>query len=379
MPPAAGADLAADFIVVGAGSAGCAVAARLSESGRHRVLLLEAGGPDDHEDVHIPARFTNLLGSEMDWAYLTVPQPGLNGRRDSVPRGKLYGGSSAINSMVYQRGNPANYEHWAALGNAGWRYAELLPWFRHMQHQARGASAQHGVGGPVHVSDLRDPNPLSLAFVAAAQQAGLRQGAEGTGILGDEEVRRAVRAFLEDLGCQRGGAAVEHGQLKPADFAEALQQRADQAFVAAGIDGERLLCGQRRRQGRQESGQGAKGDEGAAHGLLLCFGRSGALPSRLYGLFSVGADPPIAVPALDDCASFGKSTAPVHVNSQPADIAGRQLRLNRAGGAFCAWLTFHRHDGASLAGRRCGTMPVTRRGERGQRTASERGRGVRAG
>ena len=166
--------LEADFIVVGAGSAGCALAARLSESGRWRVLLLEAGGPDDHEDVHIPARFPNLLHSTMDWDYLTVPQKGLQGRRLPVPRGKLIGGSSSINSMVYQRGNPATYDRWAALGNAGWRYADLLPFFRKTQHQQRGASAHHGTGGPVHVSDLRDPNPLSLAFVAAAQQAGLR-------------------------------------------------------------------------------------------------------------------------------------------------------------------------------------------------------------
>ena len=171
---AADAALEADFIVVGAGSAGCVLAARLSENGRRRVLLLEAGGPDDHEDVRIPGRFPNLLHTEMDWDYLSVPQAGLKGRRVPVPRGKLYGGSSSINSMVYQRGHPACFDGWAALGNAGWAYDDLLPLFRRTQHQERGASLHHGTGGPVHVSDLRDPNPLSLVFVAAAQQAGLR-------------------------------------------------------------------------------------------------------------------------------------------------------------------------------------------------------------
>ena len=163
--PGMEAPLEADFIVVGAGSAGCALAARLSESGRWRVLLLEAGGPDDHEDVHIPARFPNLLHSAMDWDYLTLPQKGLQGRRLPVPRGKLIGGSSSINSMVYQRGNPATYDRWAALGNVGWGYADLLPFFRKMQHQQRGASLHHGTGGrytsPTCATPIRSAWPSS--------------------------------------------------------------------------------------------------------------------------------------------------------------------------------------------------------------------------
>ena len=162
----------ADYIVVGAGSAGCAVAGRLSESGKYNVLLLEAGGPDDHPDIHVPARFSNLFHTPFDWDYQTVPQPGLNNRREYVPRGKMYGGTSSMNAMVYQRGHPTDYDRWAQLGNEGWSYADVLPYFKKMQHQERGESEHHGIAGPIHTSDPRDPNPLSRAFVEAALAVG---------------------------------------------------------------------------------------------------------------------------------------------------------------------------------------------------------------
>ena len=162
----------ADYIIIGAGSAGAAVAARLSEDPRASVLLLEAGGPDSDPTIHVPARFSELFHSEVDWDYETVPQPGLNGRREYVPRGKVYGGTSSMNAMVYQRGHPSDYDGWAENGNKGWAYRDVLPWFKKMQHQERGESAHHGSGGPINVADLQDPNPLSRAFVAGALELG---------------------------------------------------------------------------------------------------------------------------------------------------------------------------------------------------------------
>lgn len=170
--------IAVDYIVIGAGSAGAALAYRLSEDKRHTVLLLEAGGPDNDPKIHIPARFSDLFHSEVDWDYETVPQSGLNNRREYVPRGKVYGGTSSMNAMVYQRGHPSDYDRWAAQGNPGWSYADVLPFFRVMQHQERGESAHHGVGGPINVADPQDPNPLSKAFVDAALEIGYGRNAD---------------------------------------------------------------------------------------------------------------------------------------------------------------------------------------------------------
>jgi choline dehydrogenase len=162
-----------DYIIVGAGSAGCVLARRLSDNPQISVLLLEAGGSDEQREVHIPAAFSKLFKGPCDWAYTTEPQDHLHGRRLYWPRGKLLGGSSSMNAMIYIRGQRTDYDRWHDLGNKGWNYSGVLPYFRRAEDQERGPSEYHGVGGPLHVADLRTINPVSRAFVEAGVELGL--------------------------------------------------------------------------------------------------------------------------------------------------------------------------------------------------------------
>jgi choline dehydrogenase len=162
-----------DVVVVGAGSAGSALAGRLSEDPSRQVLVLEAGGSDDVLEVQIPAALYKLWRTRRDWNYTTEPQPGLGGRRLFWPRGKMLGGSSSFNAMIYIRGAAADYDEWAQLtGDRSWSYEHVLPLFRRMEDNARGADAFHGVGGPLRVEDLRSPHRWSRAVVQAAVAAG---------------------------------------------------------------------------------------------------------------------------------------------------------------------------------------------------------------
>ena len=163
-----------DYVIVGGGSAGCVLANRLSADPSRTVCLLEAGPADRSPLVHIPA---GLLGTVptgyLNWAYETVPQPGLHGRRGYQPRGRTLGGSSAINAMIYVRGHRSDYDEWAALGNEGWGYADVLPYFKHSEDQVRGPDDFHGSGGELAVSDLRNPMQASQAFVESAVRQGI--------------------------------------------------------------------------------------------------------------------------------------------------------------------------------------------------------------
>jgi choline dehydrogenase len=171
-----------DYIVVGAGSAGCVLANRLTASGRHRVLLLEAGGKDRNIWIHIPLGYGKLFSNpKVNWLYTTEPEAELDHRRIIQPRGKVLGGSSSINGLLYIRGQAEDFDHWRQLGNAGWSFADVLPYFRRAEDQARGEDALHGVGGPLAVSDVCEPHPLCEAFIAAAQQAGFARNDDFNG------------------------------------------------------------------------------------------------------------------------------------------------------------------------------------------------------
>ena len=171
-----------DFIVAGAGSAGCVVATRLSESGRYNVLLLEAGPADKSFWIHVPMGFPMLFADpRINWMFETEPVEGLDQRSMYQPRGKVLGGTSAINGMVYIRGHRRDYDRWREMGCVGWGYDDVLPFFKKAEDQQRGPDEYHGVGGPLPVSDLGRPCPLSDALIAAAQQSGIPFAADFNG------------------------------------------------------------------------------------------------------------------------------------------------------------------------------------------------------
>ena len=170
-----------DFIIVGAGSAGCVLASRLSEDATVRVLLLEAGGPDTKREIQIPAAFNKLFKSECDWSYYTEPQSALHGRTIYWPRGKVLGGSSSINAMVYSRANAADHDQWSALGIDGWSYADLLPYYKKSERNERWRNEYHGTTGLWNVAEPRCLSPLSGAFIEAAQTVGIAANADFNG------------------------------------------------------------------------------------------------------------------------------------------------------------------------------------------------------
>ena len=207
-----------DFIVVGAGSAGCVLANRLTASGRHRVLLLEAGPDSRHPWLRIPLGYGKLFTDRrFNWCYQTEPQPECHGRNVIAPRGKVLGGSSSINGLIYIRGQAEDFDHWRQLGNTGWGSDDVLPYFRKAEGNERGANEWHGGDGPLGVSDLRDASSAGgglcrgrAAMRLSAQRRLQRRGAGGRGLLPDHDAGR--RALVDRGGLSRSGAAPRQSQ-----------------------------------------------------------------------------------------------------------------------------------------------------------------------
>src|SRR5436190_12677218 len=225
--------MAADYVVVGAGSAGCVLAGRLSGDPDVSVLLLEAGAPDTAPEIRVPAAFPMLFKSSVDWDLLGEPEPGLGGRRLYLPRGRMVGGSGSMNAMIYLRGNRLDYDEWAAQGCAGWSFEDVLPYFKRAEDNERGEDEFHGVGGPLAISESRSNSRLIDAQLAAAVEAGYELNPD----LNGERQDGVGRFQLTQRNGKRWSTA--DGYLHPAAGRRNLEVRACTFVERVVFEGER--------------------------------------------------------------------------------------------------------------------------------------------
>ena len=275
-----------DYIIVGAGAAGCALASRLTEDPAVRVCLLEAGGPDTSVLIHAPMGFAVSAPLNLNnWGYETVPQAGFNGRRGYQPRGKVMGGSTSVNAMVYTRGHKADYDHWASLGNPGWSYDEVLPLFKRSENnQCFGDNAYRGTGGPLQVSYLRSPSPINEVFLQACEQVGLPRTADYNG--------------EHQLGCGPTQAMQADGERCSAAkaFITPYLSRAN-LTVVTGAHTERVLMDGKRATGVQYLHEGKSVQVTAAREVILSAGAFGS--PQLLMLSGIGPQSQLQAHGID--------------------------------------------------------------------------------
>jgi choline dehydrogenase len=237
----------ADYVIVGAGTAGCVLAGRLSEDPDTSVVLLEAGGPDTAAELHVPAMFPLAFKSGLDWDLFGEQEPGLGGRRLYLPRGHVIGGSSSINAMIYIRGHRADFDDWAANGAEGWSYDEVLPYFKRSEDNERGENAFHGIGGPLTVSDSRSMCPLIEAQLEAAVQAGYEH-IEDLNVDRPEGVSRFQLTQRNGLRCSAADAF-----LHPAASRANLEVRSGVFVERIVFEGDRAVGVELVQNGRRET------------------------------------------------------------------------------------------------------------------------------
>ena len=285
-----------DYIVVGGGTAGCVLANRLSEDPRRTVLLLEAGPPDTYPWIHVPIGYAKTMFHPVyNWQFKTLPDPGMNGREIYWPSGRTLGGSSAINGLIYIRGHRADYDRWAALGNAGWSYTDVLPYFRKLEHNVRGASEWHGADGPLWVSDITAKHELVEALIAAGVEIGVPRNDDFNGA-----TQEGVGYY--QLTTRRGfRCSTAVGYLRPARGRKNLTVETEAQATRIDLDGRRAQGVAYRQRGRDATAT-------ARHAVIVA---AGALQSpHLLQLSGIGPAPvlqSLGIPVRHALAGVGEN------------------------------------------------------------------------
>ena len=294
-----------DYVIVGAGSAGCVLAARLSEDPSVKVALIEAGGKDDAQEIHTPITFAQLFKTKYDWDFATEPEPQLDNRRVYLPRGHMLGGSSSMNAMIYIRGHRSDYDEWAASGVSGWSYSDVLPYFVKSEANERGQDQFHGAFGPLSVSEGRSNHALIDAFLAAAKQAGYRENPDFNG----PEQDGVGRYQLTQRNGLRCSAAVAY--LHPA------AQRQNLTVITAGL-ATRILFDNKRAMGVEISRDGKLEQINANREVLVAAGGYGS--PQLLMLSGIGPARDLEMLQIEV-----RENLPVGHNLQDHPVAGITL------------------------------------------------------